>query len=909
MAENIGIDLKVDESLIENILLCDPVTRRGRKKLDALGLLGKYGPKEYFDPVYGLWTKPIDQMHMEEIWQIDPTDPTPYQPEAIIYRDIKKRREKLEECFKGIPGAHFAALMGVVGSGKSLEIQREIFVNTQHQFLPYRHDEYDGDPLKTVPATPNAILIDLEAGIESVTFGETYACPDHDSPLWLFCTMLLDTLIYYIRYLYRAHTNNLVSVKETLEKNFISEDEQIYAIDEKTLELFDVISRWAKEKIEKQNRPEAEKVGTVTIKEVFKKILALLESRPREFAAQRSISLEAAKNDAQLLVQLLYLVAFCAFPSEQKAIIIDNIEDYIAIGRNTEAGTDVDNRLIALSNMQLKMIYDVLRSAQSTINDNFMVDAINRLNTNITPSLSIVMVMRRTTYDLLDGIFIGNDEARIDDIFDITGDTQIADIWDRKKRILWDGEGGSVYGGLRDKCSNKDVSPYIEFADFILRDSIHYTSLQQRMARIFAHGLRRVGHNESGIIFEAYSLLCAKPTEKKEDRKYISLEQYERIKDKIEASRFMFRRAFIEYYYQQQFLKTKSIGDVGERWRNLNVGHLNGTRKKTYYGRNGKPMESGELLEFSKVVYADSDSVHNPQWRSLLHRILCILEKYPARGISACITPTYETISLYTLMSNLFSGLYRQPTEQEYGRLAEVLLAASKPERDGDYAPYVLMRIDPSPDGVYYSKAGSVAKLLEIIWKASWEGSAEDGPFNRLRYGVRLSEAGKEFLQVWQPSFSFFAALYCCNQPPIYFIKEKTLIIHLLNKVYDYAKKVKDAYATEAGRYLILTKQVNEKEIKDEKQLVKREVQNDRGREISYWTFRKQVRNLHKAYINLYEKYIENCYSEMGISLQEKEEIISAAREVRARYDRFEWREREEVQGNPEAEEAVIACF
>lgn len=120
---------------------------------------------------------------------------------------------------------------------------------------------------------------------------------------------------------------------------------------------------------------------------------------------------------------------------------------------------------------------------------------------------------------------------------------------------------------------------------------------------------------------------------------------------------------------------------------------------------------------------------------------------------------------------------------------------------------------------------------------------------------------------------------------------------------------MKDAYATEAGRYLILTKQVNEKEIKDEKQLVKREVQNDRGREISYWTFRKQVRNLHKAYINLYEKYIENCYSEMGISPQEKEEIISAAREVRARYDRSEWREREEVQGNPEAEEAVIACF
>ena len=260
-------------------------------------------------------------------------------------------------------------------------------------------------------------------------------------------------------------------------------------------------------------------------------------------------------------------------------------------------------------------------------------------------------------------------------------------------------------------------------------------------------------------------------------------------------------------------------------------------------------------------------------------------------------------------MEELFGKLWKKnPDESDFGRLAEVLLAASKPEREGDYAPLILMRIDPSPDGVYYSRAGNLIRMLQLIWEARSVASEGDGPYRPLCYGVRLSEAGKEFLHGLQPSFSFFSALYCCNTPPLYFVRSKDLIIHILNKVYDYANKVREAYTKEAGRYLARIDQPSEKEIKDSNQLVEKERQLDGERERESWTFRKQIRNLHTDYIQLYITYIENCYHELGISENDKEEIISAAKEVKRRYNRPEWIEHSEAVTQAE-KEAAIACF
>lgn len=898
------IQLKVSESFLENLLLCDPVTYRGRKKLKALGLLGKIGPKDFFHPNNGLWAKPIDQKHFEEMCVIDPTDPTPYQPENIEFERIQRRRNEFDAYFLGASGAHFAAVMGVVGSGKSIAIQREVFENTGEKYLPYRHDDYDGDPEKSVPATPNAILIDFEAGKGTVTFGSAYDCPNHDSPLWLFCTALLDTLMHYIRYLYREHTDNLANSINTIEANFINQKEQIFAINDDYLDLFRCISQWAAEKTMEDS--------TLTIKTVFSKILALLESRPTEFASDRHISLDTAKKDSKLLIQLLYLVSFSAFPNEPKMIIIDNIEDFIAIGRPSEknrADVNLENagKSVAISNMQVKIIYDVLRDAKNTIQDTYINEGILRLSSDLNPSVSIIMAMRRTTFELLDALFVGTHDARINDIFDITGDIELVDIWNRKKRFLWDGEGQSTVPALKASCDDS-VRDYVAFADFIISDAAHVNSLQQRMSRMLSHGLRRVGHNESRIIYKAYSLLQVKQAEKENDRKYITREQYENIKENIDASRFMFRRAFIEYYFQLQFFETKAGNEVGRRWMNLNLGHLDGKRTKTYYGRNGKPLESGELIEFNKIVYADSDSRQNPQWRSLLHRILCILEKYPDPGVSQCVTPTYSTISLYALMHHLFGRLWKEPEAIDFGRLAEVLLAASKPEREGDYAPLILMRIDLSPDGAYYRRAGTLAGMLQLIWKAESAGSEKAELLDPLRYGVRLGEAGKEFLHCLQPSFSFFSALYCCNTPPLYFVKSKQLIIHILNKVYDYADKVRDSYVSEAAQYLSRIDRISDKEITDDHQLVKKERMVDGRTEGDYWTFRKQIRNMHSDYIQLYITYIENCYVELGISEADKEEIISAAKEVKARYNRPEWKDRSEAVTDAE-KEASIACF
>ncbi len=876
--------IKVNENLIRNILLCDPITSRGREKLAALGLEGKIGPKEFFNR---LWAKPFNESEAEKINETDSTDPSPYDYRHVQFKDVNDRRNRFEKRFKESSGAHFTALMGVVGSGKSIEIQRRVFESSGSQYLPYRHDEYDGmyseaekaDEIETpfFPASPNAILIDLECSMKTVTQGDSYKCPNLDKPLWLFCTTLLDTLIYYIIFLHREHRGKLKSIENNLFEYFKNERRNVNSVNNKQIEVFKKISMWA-------NAPEDDPNSEI-FGDIFKLILDLLDSKPTERARDRDTSQEAAKKDINTLLNMLYLVAFCVNPDEPITVIVDNIEDYIATG-NTD--NDAQAEAIRLSNLDVKDIYDCLRQAVADYGK-YALDVWKSTTYTKKPTSNIFMVARRTTVELLEPTtFLNAHEARIDDLFDITGDTEIEKIWDQKKKLLWDES-----RILKDNCEDS-VGDYIAFADGIIHDAVKASSIQQKAARILARGLRRIGQNESTIIYEMYKLLTGVPSGGEGTSKYIDLETFKNISKSKDASKYILRQAIMEYYFQLQIKQTQlNNNPVGQRWKHLNVGHLAPRDKTgTYIGTNGKPLSSGPnapTWKYSKVVYADGDSIRNPLWRSFLHRILCVLEKHQQQGIDATgcvgIAPTYSLVSLYELMRNLFKGYKSDPTQEEFEHLAQVLLAAGSPERRGDYAPLLLMRI--AQEDATHER---LQVILQKIWDEGKKGRPEDITLlDAKRYGARLSEAGQSFLSEWQPSFSFFSALYCSNQPPLFFVKDKAMIASILYKVYGYSYKVMRAYSTEASRYLNLCGDMATKEITAEEQVALFEGNGNK-------TFRQQIRILHMRYLHLYADYIAKYGEALGFNSNDKADLVSTADMIRRRYNDAEWKEKSEIE-------------
>ncbi len=885
----------VSSSFIEDLLLCDPITERGREKLRNLGIIGKIGPKQFFEKKYGIWVPPIEAENAKAIaYEIDPSDSAPYKERQVEYEAIARRRVEFNKLFSGEPGSHFAALMGVVGSGKSVEVQRKVYENTEFRALPYRVGDQDWEIDSDLFQTPNAILIDLERDVRDVQDGVRYSCPRPLTPMWLFCTSLLETVRGYILYLKRTENERLKNAIKNLELYFENDALDIHKADEYR-DLFVTLAYYAS--------GEKREGKSVTSSNVFRDILNILKSNPDSRSRDIFADDDAAGEDIERLLILLFLLQFCTFPTTPKNIIIDNIEEYIGIRFGNKT-----SKSIAVSNVQVKKIYDCLETVARRIQTTFIDDAIKKVRRESKTSVSIIMCIRRTTFELLNYTYMGTVESKYDEVFDITGDIDISDIWDAKKRALWDNETGIWEPGeqnLQNSCESS-MGDYIAFADIAFRDSKDINSLQERYSRMLARGLRRIGHCESQAIFDLYRLLVASPDVKQ--RKYISYKEFLDIQasdiGKVNAAKHLFRMAFLEQYYRRQFLsmlaenehsveesRNFSRNRLSVRWKNLNIGYLSAEKTGTLYAsRHPKEKvdpEGKDSFKYNSVKYVDNNQTK--KWRSLLHRLLCILEKGESDAVSRCIAPTYTPISLFDLMDSLWKDVKTKPTEEDFNHLSDVLLSASQPERYGDFAPFVLMRIEQDPENEIIAYNKKYAVLLKDIWEAGSSQSVEGEKYDWKHFGVRLSEAGKEFLHIWQPSFSFFSALYCSNHAPLYFIKSPVLAIHIINKVCSYARLVRDSYCDEAKLFLDSINSTDINALKKSDQLVTKKGD-------TRWTYRRQIRELHMSFLTLYSSYINSCYSLLGMSEADKDKIVKAVEKAIWRYGDKLWKDISEVQ-------------
>lgn len=816
--------------LLESIMLCDPVTERGREKLRDLGLLGVIHPKDFFYGDKKMWVEP--QFDMPVIANERAGDYVDiYTVSAEEKEQASQNRLLLQQRFIGERGTVLTVVMGVVGNGKSVEMQRLIF-DLKHA-LPYRYSPSGSDNSFDIDITTEAVLVDLEKACLTVPGKDyTYTCPDSNSPLWLFCTKLLATLYNYIKFAKNQAINSLKTIDKTYESVFWKRN--VGTSQEK--DFFDVLANFYKDENSDID--------------VLASIESMLTTRNKKTNKWNP------REDIKKLLDLMFLVMSCVNTDKDGAtekksliILIDNIEDYIITSASQSA---------FVSNEQVYTIYRLLRDEAEEGINKYDVAGSNFV-------LPINMAIRRTTWNLLESHHLGNFNALADGLFDVTGNIRIRDIWEVKKKYIWQ--------GYLESSATEEEKKFIKFADSMLCEGDNRTGrpFMTIFSHMMNHGLRRQAHAGSAVIWSIYDLLCGRVGEKdllscastdfmdmQAFVKLLNVRSSEKLNGYLYSPRYLLRHAMVQYYFKNQAIKSGIKGDAtGKRWRDLNIGHVMNIadeRAEYLFGENGKRGNVG-AKEKIKVAYKDSEYPEEPNYRSLLYRILSLLPKELDMEAPACSVPMYKSMHVYDLMRKLFIRPNKTPIFglndlTPFKQLASVLLAASRPDREGEYAPFILLRIKFS-NGYERGQEGFAA-LLSRIWKSKPEDREEGGRYSMLRYALRISENGAEFLTNLHAGYDFFAGLYCCNLPPLYFIKSKELITHIIAKVFYSASEVCKKYESETTAFY--------KGIMD--------IYEPHGT-----SYRMRIRELHRNYLHSYYLYIDSYWDTIGIPEEDVPEI------------------------------------
>jgi len=227
--------------------------------------------------------------------------------------------------------------------------------------------------------------------------------------------------------------------------------------------------------------------------------------------------------------------------------------------------------------------------------------------------------------------------------------------------------------------------------------------------------------------------------------------------------RYMYRRALLEKQYNWMILQD----DARARFEKLLLGKLSEDKEKEIKDKNGKNIRIREVL------WDDVDKNNT----TLVRRILSYLSNfmdistYEEESIKISFrTEMFATKSLYELMECIFINPIDKPMKKlDYNEhflpLAKVLISlGNMSHKATKAAPLIILDINDKRVNSTDSEK-QIADILKEIWDAGAKSSI-NGPYKYTDFGVRLTEAGHVFLCDIQPSFSFFAALYCSEEEP-----------------------------------------------------------------------------------------------------------------------------------------------
>lgn len=370
----------LNEETISDIILCEPITRKGKEALDRLGLTTEDVSPSFFYNNLRVSSKYEKDKEYEnkESEQIFDHNRLYYQytVDYIQFKTLKERLESFNARFcSNSPNEYPLLMLGVAGNGKSIEINRRI------REIASAETEFES----------SRMYFDLEDAFTKITYGDTFQCPC-DTPLWLFCIKLLDGIMQYIKhfhFLCPIILNNFNKI--IVNKNLANREQK---------ELFQNIGKY----YNGDNNIETE---------IFCSLKNLL-------------SLQDENNDIQILLETLMWIMYCSAPNKKQYIVIDNIEQYIKL----------NNSKIQIPNSDITKLYKSINTVVMN-----MTNAFGRIEKDLGwRAFKIIIVLRRTSLGLLDSTLLHSPVKAEQNITDITGHFQIPDIWINKKKYIWNGK-------------------------------------------------------------------------------------------------------------------------------------------------------------------------------------------------------------------------------------------------------------------------------------------------------------------------------------------------------------------------------------------------------------------------------------------------------------------------------------
>lgn len=365
----------LDETLLGDLILCEPITTKGRASLSRLGLSANEISSSYFYKklrVASKYNENSNYIYRGKDASVDDKLYYQYTVGAIQYEELKRRLHMFNLRFdSNAPYEYPLLLLGVAGNGKSIEINRRI------QSIVEEYTECC------------KVYIDFENAFDAITYGTEYKCPQR-TPLWLFCIKILESIMNYIRQPYLSY--------ETIYNNFNAILVQENLVDNGYVNLFEHIGGYQRGDNTKE-------------KALFDSIISLLSNKD-------------AEANIQILIKILMLIMYCSSPDRKHYIVFDNIEQYIKLNAKKIQipNSDISHIYVSINNVVNNIIYSFDRIEQDLGWRTF----------------KIIIALRRTSIGFLDPSLLHSMAVVEKNTMDITGYIQISDIWHVKKLYLWE---------------------------------------------------------------------------------------------------------------------------------------------------------------------------------------------------------------------------------------------------------------------------------------------------------------------------------------------------------------------------------------------------------------------------------------------------------------------------------------
>ncbi|MBR1863603.1 MAG: hypothetical protein IJ806_05910 [Ruminococcus sp.] len=375
----------LNEELIGDILLCDPVTRRGKECLKRIGLTVDDINLDFFYDNICVQSQFDSSRSYEPIKSNIISNPkTLYYQYTVDFEEYKYAKEQLvsfnERFISDVPNEFPLLMIGVAGNGKSIEINRKIRISID-QGISHKYQN---------------IYIDLEDSKTKITYGNDYYCPQKN-PLWLFCAKLLESIMEHIKECHFICSNIATNFTNTIEKN--------NSANRTIVSLFNYIGQYT--------------LGNNTIEtKIFNTLIEMLDSNNVE------------KNIHTLLEIMMYIL-YCTDIECKHYIVIDNIEQYIKLNKAK----------IQIPDSDISKIYECIDTVISNVVGHF-----DRIEHDLAwKSFKIILVIRRTSVGMLIPSMVHSTIKYNQNISDITGHFLLTDIWKNKKRYIWENKLKYIY--------------------------------------------------------------------------------------------------------------------------------------------------------------------------------------------------------------------------------------------------------------------------------------------------------------------------------------------------------------------------------------------------------------------------------------------------------------------------------